>query len=507
MKKALTVTFVVLIVGGIIGGVWWTMDHQPEWWSWLKGEAQKVVDELGLQGEPVAPGLSASGFVEADEVLVTTDLGGRITALYADEGDEVRMGQILVRLDDSLLRGRIWVAEADLAVAEATLAQVKAAVSPAELATAQAQLDQAKQAQETARVAWEGAKTVRDNPQELELSLLAARAQLGVLDFQTQQAQAMANAAQAGRDYADTAVRDLQGFEPYDQWVDVGHYDLGELPPELGIPSDLEDGEYRFRKYKIVVSGNTIRLSLLARIKPPSTAMDDAQYQQAMATYQSWTAWTGLAQADAARSGAESYAAQLAQQAANPLTLQAQADAAEAQYQIAAANVALAQAQVTGLEMGATPEQISAAEAQVEVARAGLNALRVQLDKFTLIAPISGLVLERPVQVGEVAAPGAPQMRLADLENVTLTVYIPEDQLGKIQLGQPVSVTVDAYPGRTFTGAVKFIANEAEFTPKNVQTKEQRVSMVFAIKVQLPNFDHALKPGMPADAVIEDIQG
>jgi len=167
--------------------------------------------------------------------------------------------------------------------------------------------------------------------------------------------------------------------------------------------------------------------------------------------------------------------------------------------------VALAQAQVEGLQMGATPEQIAAMEAQVAMARAALQTLEVQATKFTLRAPIAGLVLEQPVHVGEVALPGAPQMTLGNLDKLTLTVYVPEDQLGQVQLGQAVSVTVDAYPERVFPGTVTFIASKAEFTPKNVQTREERVNMVFAVKVSLPNPDHALKPGMPADAVLVEI--
>jgi multidrug resistance efflux pump len=194
--------------------------------------------------------------------------------------------------------------------------------------------------------------------------------------------------------------------------------------------------------------------------------------------------------------------AELTEQEANPLTLQANANTAESQVQIAGAAVAIAQAQVDGLKMGATPEQIAAAEAQVEIAQAALEALRVQLARFTLQAPISGLVLERPVHVGEVAAPGMSLMTLADLNNLTLTLYMPESELGKIGIGQAVSVTVDAYPGRTFTGTIAYIASEAEFTPKNVQTREERVNLVFAVRVRLPNLDHALKPGMPADAIV-----
>jgi multidrug resistance efflux pump len=213
-----------------------------------------------------------------------------------------------------------------------------------------------------------------------------------------------------------------------------------------------------------------------------------------------------LQQAEAALSGAEDYVKELSRQMANPVNAQAQANAAESQYRIASAAVQLAQAHVDGLKMGATPEQIAAVEAQVGIAQAALDSLQVQSDKFTLLAPISGLVMERPVHVGEVALPGYPLMTLADLDNVTLTIFVPEDQLGRVQLGQAVSVTVDAYPGRTFMGEVSHIASEAEFTPKNVQTREERVNMVFAVKVKLPNTDHALKPGMPADAVLPDVE-
>jgi HlyD family secretion protein len=506
MKRAIIVVTVLLVIGGVAGGAWWYVRQNPAWWFWLQDEYKKAIVELGLVPEAQPAGLVVSGFIEADEAAVTTDLGGRIVALYADEGDEVQRGQVLVRLDDSLLQGQIEMAQAELDMAEATLAQVQAGVRPEKLDYAQAQLEQAIQAREAARVAWEDAQAMRDNPQDLELSITAARSQLGVLDFQQKQAEALANAAQTGRDFADTVVSDLEG-EPSDQWIEVGTFQRGELPPELPIPPGLGDGKHRFGRYKVIVQGNTVTVLAQVTIRVPAAVLADARYEQATATYQSWQAWTGVAQAEAAQSGTAGYLEQLQQQAANPLTLEAKVGAAESQFQIADANVALAEAQVKGLEMGATPEQVAAAEAQVELARAALEVLQVQVDQFTLEAPISGLVLERPVQVGEVAMPGAPQMKLGSLDRLTLTVYVPEDQLGQVRLGQPVSVTVDAYPERTFAGTVTFIANQAEFTPKNVQTKEERVSMVFAVKVSLPNTDHALKPGMPADAVLLEAEG
>ncbi|UCG26186.1 MAG: efflux RND transporter periplasmic adaptor subunit, partial [Chloroflexota bacterium] len=98
------------------------------------------------------------------------------------------------------------------------------------------------------------------------------------------------------------------------------------------------------------------------------------------------------------------------------------------------------------------------------------------------------------------AVPGAALFTLADLDQVTLTVYVPEAELGKVALDQEVEVTVDAYE-QVFPGRVTHIASQAEFTPKNVQTQDERVHMVFAVKIQLDNPDHQLKPGMPADAI------
>jgi multidrug resistance efflux pump len=100
---------------------------------------------------------------------------------------------------------------------------------------------------------------------------------------------------------------------------------------------------------------------------------------------------------------------------------------------------------------------------------------------------------------GELAAPGAPLLRIANLDEVTLTIYMPEADLGQVSLGQSVEFTVDAYPD-SFSGVVAYIASGAEFIPKNVQTQEEQVHMVFAAKIKLENADHRLKPGMPADA-------
>jgi multidrug resistance efflux pump len=114
-------------------------------------------------------------------------------------------------------------------------------------------------------------------------------------------------------------------------------------------------------------------------------------------------------------------------------------------------------------------------------------------------APIAGVVLDRSIEPGEVVAAGTPLITLIDPTDLTVTVYVPEDRYGLLKLGQTYPVTVDSFPGEVFTGTVMHIADEAEFTPRNVQTTDSRKNTVFAIKLDLPPSEGKLKPGMPAD--------
>jgi multidrug resistance efflux pump len=187
----------------------------------------------------------------------------------------------------------------------------------------------------------------------------------------------------------------------------------------------------------------------------------------------------------------------------NPLTLEAQLHSAEMQYDLAEAQVAAAQAALDELEAGPTEEQIAMAEAQVRQVEAAVHLVDAQIAQLTLTAPMDGVVTIRSGQAGETAMAGAPLLTIANLDEVTLIIYVPENRVGQVRLGQEVEVQVDSFPERAFVGHVANIAGEAEFTPRNVQTQEERVNLVFAVKVRLPNPDHALKPGMPADATIQ----
>jgi len=213
-------------------------------------------------------------------------------------------------------------------------------------------------------------------------------------------------------------------------------------------------------------------------------------------------AQAALVQAQAKLEGAQKYLNVLWSMRSNPLTLETQLHSAEVQSRIAEAQVDAARATLDELEAGPTEEQIAMAEAQVRQAEAAVHLVDAQIAQLTLTAPMEGVVTSRGGQTGETATAGAPLLTIANLDEVTLVIYIPENRVGQVRLGQEVEVRVDSFPERVFLGHVASIAGEAEFTPRNVQTQEERVNLVFAVKVRIPNPDRALKPGMPADATV-----
>ena len=155
---------------------------------------------------------------------------------------------------------------------------------------------------------------------------------------------------------------------------------------------------------------------------------------------------------------------------------------------------------------GTRAEEIAIARRNVDLAREALELSRIKLGYTVLRAPKAGVVLVRDTELGEVVSPGTPVLTLGDLDNVWLRAYISETDLGRIRLGQEATLKADTFPGKAYKGRISFIASKAEFTPKSVQTQKERVTLVYRIKIDVENPNHELKPGMPADAVIEPAQ-
>lgn len=177
-------------------------------------------------------------------------------------------------------------------------------------------------------------------------------------------------------------------------------------------------------------------------------------------------------------------------------------DTARSRYETARASVREAAERLALVRKGPRRETIDQARARLEDARVALAQAETRRGYTTVVSPVSGYVLSKNIEPGELVAAGTPIVTIGDLGSVWLRAYIREPDLGRVKLGQPARVTSDTWPGKVYDGTVTFISSEAEFTPKSVQTEKERVKLVYRIKITVPNPAAELKPGMPADATI-----
>jgi HlyD family secretion protein len=178
-------------------------------------------------------------------------------------------------------------------------------------------------------------------------------------------------------------------------------------------------------------------------------------------------------------------------------------DIEAARAQVSRAQAAVQAAENNRLEIRRRQQELVTRQADVDRARAQVAVLDVQLNDTTVEAPVDGVVLTKNVELGEVVNAGVPILTIGDIAHPWLRAYLTEQQLGRVKLGAKVKVTTDSFPGKVYPGRVTFISSEAEFTPKQIQTREERVKLVYRIKVELDNPNQELKLNMPVDAVID----
>lgn len=175
---------------------------------------------------------------------------------------------------------------------------------------------------------------------------------------------------------------------------------------------------------------------------------------------------------------------------------------AQLAYEVAATKTREAEEQLALVREGPRQERIQQGRARLEQAKRAFELAQIRLSYAVLETPISGVILAEHIESGEYVVPGTSIVTVGALDTVWLRAYINETDLGRVKLGQSATVTTDSYPGKEYEGRISFIASEAEFTPKNVQTTEERVKLVYRVKIDIPNPELELKPGMPADATI-----
>jgi HlyD family secretion protein len=353
-----------------------------------------------------------SGNIELTEVNIAFKTAGRLIERTVDEGDAVRKGQLIARLDRDQLLAQRDREEAALQSATASMAQAETSI------------------------AWAKENTAADMEQrKADLNSYKARLQElknGSRPQEKREAQAAVESAQAEFDRAH---------------------------------NDWERGQTLYKNDDI----------------------STAQYDQYRSRWES--AQAALTQAR------QRHALVLA----GPRDEQIEAAAAQVERAVGA----LKMADSNMLEIKRREQEIPVRRAEIARAKANLALIDAQLADTVAFSPIDGVVLVKSADVGEVLAPGTTIVTVGDIDHPWLRAYINETDLGKVKLGTKVKVTTDSYRGKTYTGHVSFIASEAEFTPKQIQTQEERVKLVYRIKIDLDNPQHELKSNMPADAEIQ----
>jgi HlyD family secretion protein len=181
---------------------------------------------------------------------------------------------------------------------------------------------------------------------------------------------------------------------------------------------------------------------------------------------------------------------------------QNQYDNALAKFELTRAQLKSSKENLIKLKNFARPEEKQQAEANLNKQIAAAKLLKKSINDSYVQSPINGVIVDKFFEKGETVTQMSSLFKVSDLRTVDLIIYISEEELGKVKLGQEAVVSVDAYPDKNYTGKVIYISPEAEFTPKNIQTKDERTKLVFAVKIRIDNPDYQLKPGMPADAVV-----
>lgn len=407
--------------------------------------------------------LSASGTITSKSVSIAPEVSGKVAKIAVQEGDSVKEGDLLFSLDDELLQSQYVQADAAVKVAEAAVQSAKD-----QLSTAQAQYEIASQNAHSSlldyrKTDWDKAAMSKfDRPawyytQSEEMKA----AESVVADAQTQLTQKQADLEKVLSDKSNVAFVDIE------KRLAQAQYTLRAADKTLDVTKDAADND-------------KLKDKAQDQYDLAETNLDNIQkeYDQAL---------NSSAADDVLEARAAVAAAQVQVDSSKDLLKDIQVGDDSLQVQAAEAAVKQAESMQTQ------------AEANLTQAQANLKTFEIQVGKTKVYAPISGMVLLQNMEVGELISAGSIVMKVGNIDEVKLTVYIPEDQYGLVNLGQEVVATVDAFPQKSYSGKVTYISDEAEFTPSNVQTVKGRKSTVYAVEITLPNPDHDLKSGMPAD--------
>jgi multidrug resistance efflux pump len=445
--------------------------------------------------------LAASGTIEATVVNISPEMSGKVKDVLVEEAEQVKLGDPLLTLDDTLLVSQRAVALAQL---EAAMTGVQSAENA--LATAQAQYQMTlegslAQGESTRLKDWFSDPDLFEQPgwyYTREEQIQSMRAQAESAHEALEDAQAHLTSITQSLEQADflqAEQRLLDARLSYLIAQGVNYH------AQNSATADVPKGRFN-RTHCGTNAGYFVESARLTNLIYKCTG-DKHLGNAGSNLYNSAR--------DELEDAQRAYNELLDTDAAD-IVLQARANVSVAQERYYAALDFLRDLQTGDQSTAVTAAQGVVEQAQTAVdqaqkaaqqAQASLDLLDAQIAKLTLYAPKDGAVLTRNVEPGEFVQPGAVTFALADLNDMTITVYVPEDRYGQISLGQQAQVTVDSFPGETFRAEVIHIADQAEFTPRNIQTVEGRSSTVYAIKLKVLDSEGKLKIGMPADVVFQ----
>lgn len=396
-------------------------------------------------------GLMASGTIEAVSITISPEMSGKVVEVLFDEGDDVLAGDVLFRLDDSLYQAQRKVANAALDLANANLEAAQLAYDTT--------LDAARSEYSISRqMDW-----LSGSPTEYELP-----------QWYFGQAEEIRSAE---AELEDARVMRVEAQADLDQLLSSP-----EAANFHAVEIRLLDARASYLVAEDVLSVADHSADNSVLLPRAQELMDAARLELEEAQ----SAYDELRESEVAQ---------------DVLLRRSVLAIAQARYDSARDQLLL-------LHTGEYSPQVSVAWANVEKAmdavdqaQASLEMVDVQIAKLTVVAPLDGVVLARNIDQGEMVVTGSNAMAIGLLDDLTITVFVPEDRYGALALGQEATVTVDSFPDDTFSALIIHIADQAEFTPRNVQTAEGRSSTVFAITLRFDNADGRLKPGMPADVV------
>ena len=480
--------------------------------------------------------IKASGTVEATEINMAAKVTGRVEK-FTEEGEKVKKGQEIIWLDRDELTHQVEQSEAALKAAEIQLSQaVKLAelqksqtetqinVSKASIDSTQAQVSQSisganLQVTQTGTQLEQAQLRLKESIQVYNQAREALSAQITDSETKIKQAQSLCQAAKKKLDIF------LEGARPQERSQAKSSYDQA-LANYENVKKDMERAQKLFDDGVIPAQQLDKAKTLYASAESAlniakqnlSLVQEGPRAQEIeIAKEQLLQAEEGLKSAESTKSLVEikkqqcSIAEKQVEEARSALELasagvlqdqikEQQITVAKAQLDQARSNYELAQNNWKMVEV--KKKDVEGAKALISQREATLKIARTQLQNSIVTSPITGTVKLKVAEIGELIPAGSTILKLADLNDIWISVYIPEDQYGLIALNDKANVTVDSWPGRSFKGYVSYIASEAQFTPKTIQTQKDRVTLTYEVKVRVDNREQKLIPGMPADVDI-----